>query len=88
MSHVKNPDLSVYIVLTQGLQSTLVNHLSDQVKQQLVALNENLSTVTLTTAPDARRCAVSKKDGNLRTGLLYKLLKNKSKEFSPLSTFI
>jgi hypothetical protein len=54
LSHVKNPELGIHDVLTQGLQSTLVTRLSEQARQELAALNEKLNLVTLTAAPDVR----------------------------------
>jgi len=74
-SHCTKPDASASEVLTIGLQPMLVSRLSPQASEELHALNEMISNITLTQAPDSRYSKFAGQLGTLHASAVYQASK-------------
>jgi hypothetical protein len=75
-SHTKKTEVSVREVLETGLAAHLVPRLTPQAVEERDALQLVLDDVLLSEAPDVRHCPIAGVGGNLRTGSLYRVMRN------------
>ncbi|WVZ61798.1 hypothetical protein U9M48_011614 [Paspalum notatum var. saurae] len=87
-SHCRRPHASVRDVLSRGVRHTLVPRLSRQANAELVLLDEALAAITLSEEPDARLSPFAAAGGKLRTGALYRVLRDAQRPPSPETKFI
>ena len=88
LTHCTNSSLSVYDILSRGIQSVLVPRLSEIADAQLHSVQQLLNQTVLSNEPDKRQSAFLRPDQSLDTAAIYRMIKAKGQGSDPKAVFI